>query len=41
MKARIPYRMSSKEHKAMMDEINRQIVERDEEYAMDFDATVL
>lgn len=41
MKARIPYKMSSKERKAMNDEINRQLLERDAAFSMDFDSTVL
>lgn len=41
MKARIPYRMNSSAKKAMMEEINRQIVENDNQYSMDFDAAVL
>lgn len=41
MKARIPYQMTSQQKKAMNDEINRQILEHDEMFAVDNDATVL
>lgn len=41
MKARIPFSMTSAQKKAMNDEINRQILERDKMYSMDFDSTVL
>lgn len=41
MKARIPFQMTSAQRKAMNEEINRQILEHDEAFAMDSDATVL
>lgn len=41
MKARLPIQLSQKERKAMNDEINRQILERDEAFSLDFDSTVL
>ena len=33
--------MTSAEHKAMREEINRQIIKHDEKYSKDFDAMVL
>ena len=41
MNVRIPYKMTSSERKVMMDEINRQIAEKDKQYTMEVDATVL
>lgn len=41
MKAKLPFIMSTAQKKAMNDEINRQILERDNLYSMDFDSTVL
>lgn len=41
MKARIPCKISNNQMKAMKREINRQIIEHDEAFAMDSDATVL
>lgn len=41
MKARIPWKGTKAQEKAMMDEINRQILAADAKYANDFDAMVL
>ena len=41
MKARLPARLSKSQREAMNREINRQILENDEKFAMDADASVL
>ena len=41
MKARIPWSGTKAQEKAMMDEINRQILEAHEKFACDYDAMVL
>jgi hypothetical protein len=41
MKARIPWKPTKKEQKAMREEINRQIMEADEQYSLDLDAMIL
>lgn len=41
MKAKIPYKMSAYQRKAMLEEINRQVLEADDRYAKYFDAMVL
>lgn len=41
MKAKLPFIMSAAQKKAMNEEINRQILERDTTFSMDFDSTVL
>lgn len=41
MRARVPWKPTNKERKAMEEEINRQIVEADERYSLDLDAMVL
>lgn len=41
MKAKLPFIMSAAQKKAMNEEINRQILERDKTFSMDFDSTVL
>ena len=41
MKARIPAQLSSRERKAMNEEIKKQILEHDENFAKDFDSMVL
>jgi hypothetical protein len=41
MKAKIPWNGTKAQRKAMMDEINRQILEADAKYANDIDAMIL
>ena len=41
MKAILPYKMTSKEKKAMLKEINRQAFEADKKISIDFDSVVL
>lgn len=41
MKAKMPWRGNASQQKAMRDEINRQIIEADRKFALDFDAMVL
>lgn len=41
MKAKLPYRFSNKEKKIVDEEINKLILQRDEEYAADMDAMIL
>ena len=41
MKVRIPYQMNSSAKNAMMAEINRQILESDKEFSIEFDAMIL
>lgn len=41
MKAKMPWRGTASQQKAMRDEINRQIIEADRKFALDFDAMVL
>lgn len=41
MKARIPWKPSKSEKKAMKDEINRQVIEVNKQYANDIDAVIL
>ena len=41
MKSRVPYQLTSKERKAMNDEINRQIAESHSKYLTEVDAMVL
>jgi len=41
VKARIPYQLTKNQQKAMKQEINKQIIEHDEAFAMDSDATIL
>jgi len=41
MKARLPYKMTAEQKKAMNEEINRQIIENDTKFSIDHDATVL
>lgn len=41
MKAKIPYRLTLAEKKAMDEEINRQILESDKRYSVESDAMVL
>ena len=41
MKAKLPYRFSNREKKIVDEEINKLILQRDEEYAADMDAMIL
>lgn len=41
MKVRIPFKMNSAQQKAMMEEINDQLVKKDTEYSMNVDAMIL
>lgn len=41
MRARIPYKFTNREKKILNEEINKQLIERDEQYAADIDAMVL
>lgn len=41
MKARIPYKMTSSQRKAMKEEIKHQIVENEKKFSIEYDAMVL
>lgn len=41
MKAQIPWQGTNAQKKAMVAEINRQIIEREEQYAIDYETAVL
>lgn len=40
MKAKVPFKLPKKQEQAMYDEIEKQVVEREKQYDMDYDAAI-